>query len=204
MSKVCYSDISVSSSSLQLSFQIQPLPPIHLHYESPRTPTQKQWTDQTLLSTENIDTYLAESDAFQRASFASIIQRWKEHDQNKTHRMISSFDDRYNMKIRFRHDDQLNRSSEKKYAPMATYYRYLGNENNAKNARPCARHKRRTQAYQDRHVKDLLKLPAGSEHRERPYLVTKKPRLPRIGASSEASSVRLSVSFADESHQTFS
>lgn len=175
--------------------QFQPLPPVQLHYESPRTPTKKQWTDDALLSTENIDTYLAKSDEFQRASFAHIMQRWKEHDQTKTSRLISSFDDRYNMKMRFRHDEKLNRSSEKKYAPTATYYRYLGNENNTKNVRPCARHKRRTQAYEDRHVKDILKLPA----------VFDKRRLPPIGGtSSEVSSVRLSVSVADDSHHTFS
>ena len=175
-----------------------------MHYESPRTPTKKQWTDHALLSTENIDTYLAESDAFQRASFANIMQRWKTHDQNKTNRLISSFDDRYNMKVRFRHDEQLNRSSEKKYGPTATYYRYLGNENNTKNTRPCARHKHRTQAYQDRHVRDLLKLPAVFENRDQPYLVSKKHRLPPIGNSSDISSVRLSVSVADDSHHTFS
>ena len=87
---------------------------------------------------------------------------------------------------------------------MATYYRYLGNENNSKNTRPCARHKRRTQTYQERHVQELLKLPTAYENRDRPYLLAKKSKLPSIEARSNASSIRLSVSVVDESSETFS
>lgn len=176
-----------------------------MHYGTPRTLTDKKWTDQSLLSTESVDSYLAESDAFQRATFANIVQKWKQHDRSQVDRLISSFDDRYNMKTRFRLDDQLTRPSEKKYAPTATYYRYLGSESNPKNIRPCARHKRRTQHYQERHIQDLLKLPAVCESRNRSYVLSKKSKLPSIGTSIHgSSSVRSSVSLVDASQHTFS
>jgi hypothetical protein len=174
-----------------------------MHYETPRTPTDKQWTDQSLLSTRSVNSYLAESEAFQRNSFANIIEKWKKHDRNKTTQLISSFDDRYNMKIRFRQDDQLNRSSEMKYASIADYYRFLGDESNPKNAKPCVRHKRRTQEYEERHVRDLLKLPTTVKSRSQPYFLPKITNSSGHGIGLNNSlSIRSSLFASEVSHHT--
>lgn len=167
-----------------------------MHYESPRTPTGKQWTDQSLLSYRNVDDFLAESDAFQKASFATIMEKWKDHEKNKATETIASLDTHYNMKLRFRLDKELNRTSEMKYAPIATYYRFIGNENNPKNVKPCRRHKRRTQEYEERHVRDLLKLPAIGNSRSEPYALSRRTKL----SSMESSPLIKSSEFADQSN----
>lgn len=144
-----------------------------MHYESPRSPTGKQWSDQSLILTENINNYLAESNAFQRASYADIRAKWKAYDKNKTNELISSFDSHYNMKIRFRLDGKLQRSSEMKYGSCAQYYRFIGNENNSKVDKPCGRYKRRTQDYSERYIRDALKLPPVTKPRSQPYFLPK-------------------------------
>ena len=153
--------------------KIEHLPPLDIHYEAPPSPTGKQWTNQGLLSNRSVNNYLAESDAFQRASFANIIEKWKEHEKNKVDQQISSFDSHYNMKIRFRHDEKLNRSSEMKYASGAKYYRFIGNENNQKHDKPCKRHKRQTQEYQEKYLREALKLPTIPKTRSVPYFLPK-------------------------------
>jgi hypothetical protein len=176
-----------------------------MNYETPRIATDKEWTDQSLLSNRSVNNYLAESDAFQRASFANIIDRWKEHDKNKTNRLITSFDTYYNMKIRFRQDDKLNRSSEMKYGSGATYYRFLGDESNSKNDKPCGRHKRRTQEYEERHLRELLKLPTTVKTRRQPYFLPKITNLSSLEPTVHPSSIaRSSLSLAEPSRHTFS
>ncbi len=171
-----------------------------LHYESPRSPTGKDWTDESLLSNLNIDNYLAESNAFQRTSFTSIIERWKEHERNKANQLISSFDSRYNMKARFRNDDQLNRTSELKHASLAKYYRFIGNENNPKNSKPCGIHKRHVQEYNERHLRESLRLPTLTKTRSQPYFLPNRTKLPSI----ESSSIVISSEFDETSRHTFS
>jgi hypothetical protein len=176
-----------------------------MNYDTPRLATDKQWTDQSLLSTRSVNNFLAESDAFQRASFASIVEKWKEHDKNKTNQLMTSFDTHYNMKIRFRQDDKLNRSSEVKYGTGATYYRFLGNESNPKNNKPCGRHKRRTQDYDERHLRELLKIPTIAKARSQPYFL---PKITNLSSSKTtvhtSTTARSSVSLAEPSQHTFS
>jgi hypothetical protein len=178
---------------------------LHIHYDTPRSPTSKQWTDQSLLINRSVNNYLAESDAFQRATFANIIEKSKEHHKNEAIRLIASFDSHYNMKIRFRQDNKLNRSSEMKYGPDARYYRFIGNENNPKHDKPCGRHKRRTQEYEERHMRELLKIPPKTKNRSEPYFLSKMTKLPPIETTIQSSpTVRSSVSFAEDSHQSIS
>lgn len=174
-----------------------------MHYESPRTLTDKQWTDESLLSYRNVDDYLAGSNAFHQASFANIMDKWKEHEKNKTTDLIASLDTHYNMKLRFRHDKQLNRASEMKYAPLATYYRYLGNENNPKNVQPCRRHNRRTQEYEERHVRELLKLPTLGNNRSEPSILSKRTNVSSMACSPLIKSSEL-VDQSSSSRHTFS
>lgn len=178
-----------------------------MHYDAPRTPAGKQWTDQSLYSTRSVDNYLAESDAFQRASFANIIKNWKQYDANKATRLITSFDSHYNMKKRFLQDDQLNRPSQVTYGHVAPYYRFLGSENNPKNIKPCARYKRLTQDYDERHVRALLKTPppplTTKTHR-RTHFLPKITKLPSTGPANHSSSTAtLSVSVTERSRHTF-
>jgi hypothetical protein len=178
---------------------------LNIHYDVPRSATGKKWTDQSLFSVESVDNYLAVSDAFQRTSFTNIMKKWKQHDKSEATRLISSFDSRYNMNIRFRQDSQLNRGSEMKYAPGAKYYRFIGNENNPKNDKPCGLHKRHTQEYEQRHIRELLQLPTKTKSRSQPYFLPKITKLPSIQtAVDNSSTVRSSGSFAEDSHHTFS
>ncbi|CAF0757392.1 unnamed protein product [Rotaria sp. Silwood1] len=185
--------------------KVQRLPPLTIHYDTPHISDNKQWTDQSLISTRSVDHYLAESDAFQRASFANIIEKWKEYDKTKTDRLISSFDAHYNMKIRFRQDDKINRSSEMKYGSMATYYRFMGSEHSQKNNKPCIRHKRLTEEFEGRHVHKLLQLPTTTvKTRRPPHYLSRITELPPIETTIHSSvSVRPSVSVAEQSHHTF-
>ncbi|CAF2379509.1 unnamed protein product [Rotaria sp. Silwood2] len=185
--------------------KVQRLPPLNIQYDTPRISDDKKWTDQSLISTRSVDNYLAESDAFQRASYANIIDKWKEYDKSKTDRLLSTFDAHYNMKIRFRHDDKINRSSEMKYGSIATYYRFMGNENSRKNNKPCGRHKRLIQEYEERHVRDLLQLPTTTiKTRRPPHYLSKITELPPAETTIHSStSVRPSVSVAEQSHHTF-
>lgn len=162
-----------------------------------------EWTDQALISTRSINNYLAESDAFQRASFTNMVEKWKEYEKHKTDRLISSFDAHYNMKLRFRQDEKLNRSSEMKYGTVATYYRFLGSEHNPKNTQPCTRHKRLTQEFEERHVRDLLHLqPVKS--RSQPYYLSKMSKLTPIETTASTTPIaRASVSIAEQSHNSF-
>jgi hypothetical protein len=176
-----------------------------MHYDTPRSPTGKQWTDQSLLTYQSVNDYLAESGAFQQASFANIIQKWKNHDRNQANRLISSFDSHYNMKYRFRHDENLNRSSEMKYGSGAKYYRFIGNEKNPKNVKPCGLHKRRTQEYEERHIRQLLQLPSKTKSRSRSYLLPKiKTLSSNESANDNVSTVRSSLFDAEASRDTFS
>ncbi len=147
-----------------------------------------------------MNSYLAESNEFQRTSFANIIEKWKEHKRKKTVQLISSFDSHYNMKHRFRQDEQLNRAPEVKYASIATYHRFIGNENNPKNVKPCGIHKRHTQDYDERHLRELLKLPSLTKSRSVPYFLPKRTKLPSI----ESSSLVITSEFDDDSWHTFS
>jgi len=147
-----------------------------IHYDKPRSTTDKQWTDQSLLSMGNINTYLAESDAFQRTSFANIIEKWKERDRNQTNRLVSLFDTHYGMQIRFRRDKSLNPSSDRSYAAIAKYYRSLSNERTSKHDRPCERYKRLTQEYAERHLPKLSTVETPSQ----PYVLSKLTKLPSI------------------------
>lgn len=177
---------------------MQQLPPLTIHYDTPRSATGKQWTDQSLLSNRSLNNFLAESDAFQRASYANIVEKWKEHDKNEVNRLITSFDSQYNMKIRFRQDVKLNRSSEMKYGPGARYYRFIGSESNPKNERPCCRYKRRTQEYEERHIRDLLQLPSKTKSRSEPYFLPKLTKLPSIGLTDQSASTTRSSLFDAE------
>lgn len=147
-----------------------------MHYESPRSPRDKQWSDRSLITTDNINNYLAESTAYQRASYANIREKWSEYDKNKTNELISSFDTYYNMKIRFRHDNKLQRGAEMKYGTGAQYYRFIGNENNPKTDKPCRRHNRQTQEYEERYIREALKLPPVIKPRSQPYFLPKSSR----------------------------
>lgn len=171
---------------------------MNIHYDTPRSPTCKQWTDKTLLSTRNVDDYLAESDAYQRASYERIMRKWKQYDQNEATRLITSFDSHYNMKRRFLHDGELNRSSEKKYGTGATYYRYIGSENNPKKDKPCDRHKRRTEDYEKRQLLESLKLPSKIRGRNEQYFLPKLNKNSSFEATlKNLPTPRLSVSGAD-------
>lgn len=180
------------------------MPPLKLPYNPSELAINKKWTDQSLITTRSVDNYLAESDAFQRASFANLIEKWKELEKSKNERLISSFDAHYNMKQRFRQDDQLNRSSEMKYASVATYYRLIGSENNPKNTKPCGRHKRRTQDFEERHVKELLQLPPIIKPRRPAYFFGKEsqlsPRDPGVPSSTEITSSSFLI---DQSRSSF-
>lgn len=165
---------------------MQQLPPLNIHYDTPRSPTGKQWTDQSLLSNRSLNNFLAESDAFQRASYANIVEKWKQHDKDEMNRLINSFDSHYNMKIRFRQDVKLNRSSEMKYGSGATYYRYIGSESNSKNSHSCGRHKRRLQEYEERHIRELLQLPTKTKSRSEPYFLPKITKLPSIETTDQS------------------
>lgn len=175
-----------------------------MHYETPRTSRDKDWTDQSLLSYRNVDDYLAGSNAFQQASFTTIMDKWKEHEKNKTTELIASLDTHYNMKLRFRHDKQLNRASEMKYAPIASYYRYLGNENNPKNIQPCRRYKQQTQDYEERHVRELLKLPTIGNSRSESFNLSKRTKLSSMDSSPVIKSSELGDQSFSSSHHTFS
>jgi hypothetical protein len=171
-----------------------------MHYESPRSPAGKHWTDGSLITYQNVNEYLAESDAFQRAAYANMIQKYKDYKKNQTVQLISSFDNRYNMKRRFRQDDQLNRLSESTYATVAKYHRFIGHENNPKNIKPCAIHQRRTKIYDERHTRELLKLPNMTKARSVPSFFTKRTILPSIQSASEA----ITSELESESWHTFS
>jgi hypothetical protein len=149
---------------------------LSVHYDKPRATTDKQWTDQSLLSMGNINTYLAESDAFQRTSFANIIEKWKERDRNQTNRLVSLFDTHHGMHIRFRRDNSLNDSSDRSYVALAKYYRSLSNERTSKHDRPCERYKRRTQEYEERRLYKLSTIETPSQ----PYVLSKLTKLPSI------------------------
>ncbi|CAF1244403.1 unnamed protein product [Rotaria magnacalcarata] len=184
--------------------KVQSLPPLNLRYETIDFTADKKWTDQALISTRSVDNFLAESDAFQRASFANIIEKWKEYEKSKNDRLLSSFDAHYNMKLRFRQDEKLNRSSEMKYAAMAKYYRFIGNETNPKNTKPCLRHKRLTREYEERHVRELLDLQTTPKSRSRPYFFRKDNELAPIDIVAQSSAeIRPSISVAEQSHHSF-
>ncbi|CAF3631572.1 unnamed protein product [Rotaria socialis] len=184
--------------------KVQSLPPLNLRYETIDFTADKKWTDQALISTRSVDNFLAESDAFQRASFANIVEKWKEYEKSKSDRLLSSFDAHYNMKLRFRHDEKLNRSSEMKYAAMAKYYRFIGSESNPKNTKPCLRHKRLTQEYEERHVRELLDLQTTPKSRSRPYFFRKDNELAPIDTAAQSSAeIRPSISVAEQSHHSF-
>jgi hypothetical protein len=176
------------------------LPCVDVHYETARLPTSKQWSNRALLSKENIDIYLAQSDAFHRTSFANIIRKWEQYDRNKTNRLISSLDDYYHMKARFRQDNHLTRSSEKKYSSTANYYRLLGNESNPRHSKPCQHHQHRTRAHQDKHVENLLKQSISPRHGKQMCITSKTLRLPSIDMSSDRSSSVSVVQTSEHGH----
>lgn len=131
------------------------------------------------------------------------MDKWKEHEKNKATEIIASVDTHYNMKLRFRRDKELNRASEMKYAPIATYYRFIGNENNPKNVKPCRRHKRRTEEYEERHVRELLKLPTIANSRSEPHVLSRRSKF----SSMDSSPLIKSSEFGDHlatSRHTFS
>jgi len=109
------------------------------------------------------------------------------------------------MKRRFRKDDKLNHLSEMKYGPGAKYYRFIGDENNPKHDKPCGLHKRRIQEYEERHLRELLKIPSKTKNRSQPYFLSKMTKLPPIDPTIHSTpTVRSFESFVEDSQHSIS
>ncbi|CAF1586475.1 unnamed protein product [Didymodactylos carnosus] len=144
------------------------LPPLNISYDTPRI-LNKDWGDRSLIEAESINSFLSTSQEYQRLSFESIRQKWKRLEEEKIDRLISSFDSRYNMKIKFRNDVKLNRPIQESNSALAAYYKLISNPLR----KPCSRHKKNQQEYNQRHFETLMKPFEKTKHRSKPYFLPK-------------------------------
>ncbi|CAF0944873.1 unnamed protein product [Adineta steineri] len=114
------------------------LPSSNIRSNEIDVPSEKQWTDQSLLSNTNIKNYLIKSDMSHQIAYKNIIDKCKQLKIDQTNQLISLFDAHYNMHIHFRKDNKLNKK----------YYRLL------KNDKPYIHCKRLIKEYEER---ELLK-----------------------------------------------